>query len=92
MIMEAPVCQSCGMPMTEPAHFGTEKDGSQSGDYCVYCYKDGTFTADVTMEEMMEMNLKYLDEFNKDSPVKFTEEEARKVLPQYLMTLKRWKK
>lgn len=79
------------MPMTEPAHFGTERDGSPSADYCVYCYKDGAFTADVTVDEMVELNLRYLDEFNKDSPVQFTEEEARKVLPQYLKTLKRWK-
>lgn len=79
------------MPMTESAHFGTEKDSSPSQDYCVYCYKDGAFTSDVTVEEMVETNLRYLDEFNKDSPMKFTEEEARKVLPGYLKSLKRWK-
>ncbi len=90
--METLICQSCGMPMTEPAHFGKEKDGSPSRDYCVYCYKDGAFTADMTLDEMVGTNLQFLDEFNRDSPVKYTMEEARIVFPQYLMTLKRWNK
>lgn len=29
------------------------------------------------MDEMIEFNLKYLDEFNKDSEVKYTIDEAR---------------
>ena len=37
-------CQSCGMPMQAAGDFGTETDGSPSGEYCVYCYKGGTFT------------------------------------------------
>ena len=47
-------CQSCGMPLTKTEDFGTEKDGKLSEDYCVYCYKDGAFTADCTMEEMID--------------------------------------
>lgn len=89
--MEELYCQSCGMPMSEPSHFGTEKDGSPSRDYCVYCYKDGAFTAEVTLEQMVEANIQYLDEFNRDSPVQYTAEEARKVLPEYLKQLKRWR-
>jgi hypothetical protein len=80
------------MPMSDPAMFGTEKDGSPSKDYCVYCYKDGAFTADMTMEQMIENNLNYIDEFNKDSPVQFTVEQARVELTKYLPMLKRWKK
>lgn len=80
------------MPMMESAQFGTEKDGSQSKDYCMYCYKDGAFTADITMPDMVEQNLLYIDEFNKDSPVKYTVDQARVQLLEYLPMLKRWKK
>lgn len=80
------------MPMTEAAHFGAEKDGSASEEYCVYCYQGGAFTADVTMEQMIENNLEYLDEFNKDSEKKFTVDEARAAMLEYFPMLKRWKK
>ena len=29
-------CQSCGMPMLPGIAYGTEADGSLSGDYCSY--------------------------------------------------------
>ena len=51
--MENRFCQSCGMPMTETGHFGTEKGGSRSDDYCRYCYQDGRFVADCTMEQIL---------------------------------------
>lgn len=82
-------CQSCGMPLTEE-YFGTNKDGSTTTEYCSYCFKDGSFTSDDTMEEMIEHNLDYLDEFNKDSETKMTKEEAREQMKQYFPTLKRW--
>ena len=37
-------CQSCSMPIDNTADRGSEKDGSKSGEYCKYCYKDGAFT------------------------------------------------
>ena len=42
---EMKFCQSCGMPMQTAGDFGTEADGGASVDYCVYCYKNGAFTA-----------------------------------------------
>ena len=42
------VCQSCGMIMEEDEH------GSISVDYCKYCFNDGKFGKDETMEEMIE--------------------------------------
>ena len=90
--MEAKICQSCGMPMEQAAQFGTEKNGNQSQDYCVYCYKDGEFTKDVTMEGMVEICLGFLDEFNKDAPAEFTREQARAGMMEHFPSLKRWKK
>ncbi len=53
MNKEQRFCQSCGMPLTEEV-LGTNADGSKNEDYCMYCYKDGKFLQDCTMEEMIE--------------------------------------
>ena len=82
-------CQSCGMPLSDE-YFGTNADGSANHEYCTYCFKDGAFTSDETMEQMIEHNLEYLEEFNKDSDTKFTKEQAREEMRKYFPTLKRW--
>ncbi len=46
-------CQCCAMLLSEE-NLGTEKDGSSSMDYCRYCYADGRFLFDGTMDEMIE--------------------------------------
>ena len=61
--MEQKFCQSCGMPLTEDV-LGTNADGSKNEEYCVYCYKDGRFLQECTMEEMAEFCAQYVDEFN----------------------------
>ena len=49
--MEERFCQSCGMPMGDTDElYGTEADGSKSTDYCSYCYADGAFTSECTMD------------------------------------------
>ena len=53
--MEERDCQSCGMPMGQTDEFyGTEADGTKSREYCNYCYENGAFTANCTMEEMID--------------------------------------
>lgn len=52
--MEQRVCERCGMPMVTSEEFGTNKDGSLNQDYCTYCYKDGDFTSQLTMEQFTE--------------------------------------
>ena len=64
----------------------------KSTEYCVYCFKEGKFTQNISMEEMIDHNINYLAEFNKDSDKKFTKEEAIEMMKQYFPTLKRWKK
>ncbi|MDE6146321.1 MAG: zinc ribbon domain-containing protein, partial [Muribaculaceae bacterium] len=51
--MDMKFCQSCGMPLTNDV-FGTNADGTQNEDYCIYCYKDGKFAQDMTMEQMID--------------------------------------
>ncbi|MHC1593540.1 MAG: zinc ribbon domain-containing protein, partial [Methermicoccaceae archaeon] len=49
-------CQSCGMPMEKDGDFGTEADGSRSGEFCANCYQGGKFTQPaLTLEGMQEL-------------------------------------
>ncbi len=79
-------CQSCAMPMGDD-DFGTEKDGSLSSDYCKYCYQNGEFTSDCTMEEMIDFCAPKTAEATGMS-----EEEARKMSEEFFPKLKRWMK
>lgn len=88
--MDQKFCQSCGMPLNVNEDFGTNKDQSRNEDYCVYCFKDGSFTSDCTMDEMIDQCLLHLEEFNKDSEKKFTKEEARTNMEAFFPKLKRW--
>lgn len=89
--MDEHICQSCGMDMKSSQEFGTNADQTPNPEYCHYCYENGAFTRDVTMEEMLESNLKYLDHWNEETGNKYTVEQARPLLHEFLSTLKRWK-
>ena len=41
---------------------GTNQDGSINEEYCIYCYKDGTFVDDCTMDEMIEGSVRHMKE------------------------------
>lgn len=73
---EMKFCQSCGMPMQAAGDFGTETDGSPSGEYCVYCYKGGTFTAACTMEEMIRHCAQFHEQFRDENGKSYTFEES----------------
>lgn len=87
--MEMKFCQSCGMPLTEEI-LGTNADGSKNEDYCIYCYKDGAFTGDFTMEEMAEYCSMFVEEYNKNTGKHLTACEYKQELLKYFPTLKRW--
>ena len=86
------ICQSCAMPLKGFDDFGTNDDKTANVDYCKYCFQNGKFTTDGTVEETVETNLQFLKEFNAENNANYTETEAREILKQYLPTLKRWKK
>lgn len=85
-------CQSCGMPMQTADLFGTNADGTLNQDYCCYCYKDGAFVQDCTMDEMIAHCIKFLDEFNEACGTKLSNEEAIAQMRKHFPTLKRWAK
>ena len=84
--MDNKICQSCGMPITSNDVLGTNKDGSINEDYCKYCYIDGNFVDDVTMEEYIDMCSKY------GSQAGMTNEEMKIYCTKLFPTLKRWSK
>ena len=82
--MKEKICQSCAMPLLNPKEIGTNKDGSKSADYCIYCYKDGKFTHEMTMEQAIMKSADYagMAGMTKEQGIAY----ARKIYP----TLKRW--
>lgn len=78
-------CQSCAMPM-EGAQYGTEADGSPSADYCSYCYEGGKFSAEASMEQMIDFCAKPMAEATG-----MTEEEAKARMSEFFPRLKRWR-
>lgn len=78
-------CQSCGMPMTEPQEFGSERNGEKSKDYCVYCYEQGEFKQpNITLPEMIQICIPHMTETGMD------EQQARNILNNTLPKYKRW--
>lgn len=88
---EMKFCESCGMLLDSKEVLGTNSDGSENEEYCIYCYKDGDFTADCTMEEMIEGSVIHMKESGMLKEQNKTEEEAREFMYDFFSKLKRWK-
>lgn len=86
MKQELKICQSCGMPMQED-QYGTNQDGSRNEKYCCYCYKDGAFAQDCSLEEMID----FCAPFEVEGGRAKTVEEAKGMLRDYFPTLERWR-
>lgn len=81
-------CQSCGMPMGDSDElYGAETNGSKNADYCKYCYENGMFTSNSTMDQMIEICVEPMVENNPG----MTEQKAREMMQQFFPMLKRWK-
>ena len=81
-------CQSCGMPLAEASQHGTEADGTPSPDYCAYCYQQGRFVGDMTMEEMIDFCTPHMVQANPG----LTAEQARARMQRLFPRLRRWRK
>jgi hypothetical protein len=76
------------MQMISPDDFGTETDGKKCDDYCAYCYKDGAFLEDVTMEEMISLYADRIESWELDVIRDDIVAKMYGVFP----TLKRWRR
>lgn len=77
------------MPLTDEI-LGTNADGSKNEEYCAYCYRDGAFTGNFTMEEMAEFCAQFVEEYNKNTGKQLSRDEYKQELLQYFPHLKRW--
>jgi len=89
--MEQRFCQSCGMPLSNEL-LGSNADGSKNEDYCIYCYKDGKFTQNFDMEQMIEHCAQFTAQINEAAGTNITPEQAKEQMRQFFPHLKRWKK
>jgi len=88
--MEEKYCQSCAMPMgADDEMYGTNADGKKNDEYCKYCFENGTFTSDCTMDEMIEHCAPHM----AAAIPGMTEEKAKSAMKEsFPLYLKRWKK
>jgi hypothetical protein len=83
----APVCQSCGLPLDSPGLFGTDARGEPVRNYCVYCYHRGAFTEpQISREAMIE---RVADLLMKEEHLAHM--QARDVADDMVPRLERWK-
>jgi len=74
------------MPMGKPEDFGTNADGGRDGEYCRYCFQNGSFTSPgISLHDMIDRLVKMAPMMGK------TEAEARKMAGEVLPKLRRWK-
>lgn len=71
---------------------GTESYSNKNEEYCIYCYKEGAFVDDCTMEEMIEGSVNHMRDSGMLKEQNKTEDEARKFMYSFFPDLKRWKK
>lgn len=76
------------MPFWEPGFYGTNADGTDSSDYCMFCYQAGKFVKpDITLDEMIEESVSFMVK-----GLELSEAEARVLSRTLVPTLKRWQK
>lgn len=80
------------MPLSVPEHFGTNEGGERNGEYCRFCYRDGRFTANVGMDEMIELCARYVDQWKLPDNRTVTRDEAIALMKEQFPLLKRWAK
>lgn len=83
-IDEEKICQSCAMPLTNDI-LGTNANGTLSDYYCKYCFENGEFIEDLTLEQAI------LSIGNIAEEAGVTREEAIGYASRHLPDLMRWK-
>ena len=78
------ICQCCGMPLDESV-ISREKDGTPNGEYCRWCYADGSYTY-TDMDDLIDACVGHM--VGED----FSEAQARAYMKQLLPGLDYWKR
>lgn len=82
-------CQSCGMPLSETnENLGTEADGTNTFEFCSFCYQNGAFTnPNQTLEEMIQSSIE-----NMTADLNMPVEQATQLANAFIPALGRWRK
>lgn len=84
---EGAFCQSCGMYLTRDEDRAHAVDGTPSDEWCAWCVReDGSYAADCTMEEMIELCAPMMAQANDVAP-----DEAISLMGVVLPQLRRWR-
>ena len=80
-------CQSCGMPISgDFGNLGTNVDGTNSEEFCGFCFKNGAFTnPNQTLEEMIQSSIE-----NMTQDLQMPLEQATHLANSFVPTLRRW--
>lgn len=80
-------CQSCGMPLSaEFGNLGTNADGSNTSEYCIFCFAGGSFTnPNQTLSEMIQSSIE-----NMTSDLNMPIERATELANSFIPKLRRW--
>lgn len=78
------ICQCCGMPLQDSI-ISKNKDGALNGDYCKWCYADGTYTYN-DMDDLIRVCIPNMVDQG------FSEKQARDYMKQMLPQLDYWKR
>ncbi|MDL2241967.1 zinc ribbon domain-containing protein [Bacteroidales bacterium OttesenSCG-928-L03] len=89
-LSETYICQSCGMHLNNYGIKGTNADGSDSDEYCAFCYSNGSFIDHMLFDEMVEYNLELVKRSMSFVGKSVDEEETKRMLTCMLKGLKRW--
>ena len=79
------ICQSCGMPLEDDI-MGHEADGTINEDFCKWCYDNGAYLQDCTVEDMIDFCTDVMVKEQGADP-----EKVRAYLQDFLPKLGRWK-
>ena len=72
------LCQSCSMPLEIDHVKGTEKNGSRSNEYCIYCYENGHFKdPSLSLAKMLDIVETQMEKMN--IPSKIIESSLNKI-------------
>lgn len=78
------------MPLFSSNDLGTSSDGSRVEEYCRYCFQEGHFTSDCTMDEMIRLCAQYVNQWNQFTGRSYTRGEAIARMQRQFPLLRRW--
>lgn len=60
--------------------FGSKANSSLNKDYCIYCFKDGAFSANCSMDETLPSCAPFIDKVHVHLPKPMTRKEFKQML------------